>query len=103
MENINYANIANNLLGDELYCKFIKQISKDYKKGNIVDFGKKVVNSCCFLLIMIGMSKKVKIDNVKICLEDEIVEISCKEFAMKYEHYIKQIENNMFQAVKSMT
>ena len=49
------------------------------------------------------MSKKVKIDNVKICLEDEIVEISCKEFAMKYEHYIKQIENNMFQAVKSMT
>lgn len=31
MENVNYSNIANDLLGDELYCKFIKEISKKIK------------------------------------------------------------------------
>ena len=29
MEKLNYANIANNLLGDELYYKFVKEISKE--------------------------------------------------------------------------
>lgn len=31
MENVNYSSIANNLLGDELYCKFITEISKKIK------------------------------------------------------------------------
>lgn len=92
MEKVNYANVAKDLLGDELYCKFIKEISKENNGKNLVDFGKEVINKCCFLIIMIGMSKKVKLDNVKICLGDEIVEISCKEFAMKYEEYVKEIE-----------
>lgn len=100
MEKVNYANIAKDLLGDELYCKFIKEISKENNGGNLVDFGKEVINKCCFLIIMIGMSKKVKLDNVKICLGDEIVEISCKEFAMKYQKYVKEIEKNVFEAVK---
>lgn len=99
MENINYANIANNLLGDELYCKFIKEISKENNGANLVDFGKDVVNKCCFLIVMIGMSKKVQLDNVKICLGNEIIEISCKEFAMKYEKYAREIENNIFKTI----
>ena len=57
MENVNYASMANDLLGDELYCKFIKQISKDYKKGNIVDFGKK---SCKQLLLFTNNDWYVK-------------------------------------------
>lgn len=28
MEKMNYANIVNTLLGDELYCKFIKEIAR---------------------------------------------------------------------------
>ena len=102
MKNINYANMANNLLGNELYCKFIKQISKDYKGGNLIDFGKKIINQCCFLIIMIGMNKKIKLDNVKICLDDREVEISCKDFANRYEQYAKTIESNIFETIKNI-
>lgn len=100
MEKVNYANIANNLLGDELYSKFIKEISKENNGENLVDFGKEVIDKCCFLIIMIGMSKKVKLDNVKICVGNEVIEISCKEFAMKYKEYAKKIEENIFETVK---
>lgn len=49
---------------------------------------------------MIGFSKKIKLDSSKICLEDEIIEIKCKEFAEKYEQYAKKIEENMFETIK---
>lgn len=99
MEKVNYANMAKNLLGDEMYCKFIKEIAKEHKDNNLVDFGKEVVNKCCLLIIMIGMSKKVQMDNVKICLEDEIIEISCKEFAKKYERYARKIEEHALKTI----
>lgn len=102
MKNVNYANIANDLLGDELYRLFIKEISKENKGTNLVDFGKEVVDKCCFLIIMIGMSKKIKLDNVKICLEDQVIPISCKEFAMKYEKYARKIEENIFETMKQI-
>ena len=44
---------------------------------------------------MLGMSKKVNLDNVKICLENEVVTISCKDFATKYENYLEQINANI--------
>lgn len=99
MEKVNYANIANNLLGDELYCKFVKEISKENNGSNLANFGKEVIDKCCFLIIMIGMSKKVKLDNVKIYIGDEVLEISCKEFAMKYEKYAREIETNVFKTL----
>ena len=34
------------------------------------------------------------LDNVKICLENEVVTISCKDFATKYENYLEQINAN---------
>lgn len=40
MKNVNYADMANNLLGDELYYKFITEIAKEGKGENLVDFGK---------------------------------------------------------------
>ena len=99
MEKLNYANIANNLLGDELYYKFVKEISKENNGTNLDDFGKEVIDKCCFLIVMIGMSKKIKLDNVKIYIGDEIIEISCKEFARKYEKYARKIENNIFKTI----
>lgn len=102
MKKINYANIANELLGDELYCKFIKEIAKENVGGDLVDFGKEVVDKCCFLIIMIGMSKNVQLDNVKICMGKEIIKISCKEFANKYEKYARKIESNIFDTIKSI-
>jgi len=51
---------------------------------------------------MIGMSKKVKLYNVKIYIGDEVLEISCKEFARKYEKYARKIENNVFKTIGEM-
>ena len=102
MEKVNYANIANELLGDELYCKFIKEIAKERKGGDIVEYGKEVLNKCCFLILMIGMSKEIKLDTVKICAGKNIIEISCKEFAKKYEKYAKEIESNIFKTLNEI-
>jgi len=95
MKNVNYANMANDLLGNELYCKFIKEVSKENEGKDLVDFGKEVINKFCFLIVMLGMSKKVNLDNIKICLENEVIKISCKEFAAKYEKYLNQISINI--------
>ena len=69
---------------------------------DLVDFGKEVIDKCCFLIIMIGMSKKIKLDNIKICVGKEVIEISCKEFAKKYEKYAREIEKNIFNTVKQI-
>lgn len=95
-------NIANNLLGDELYCEFIKEISKEHKNSNLVDFGKEVLDKSCFLIVMIGMSKKIHLDKVKFCLGDKTIEVSCKDFAKKYEMYARKIEENIFYMVKEI-
>lgn len=95
MKKINYAYIANNILGDELYCKFIKAVAKENKNVNLVDFGEKVFEKCCQLLVSIGMSNAIKMDKIKICVENEILEVSCRKFAEKYEKYINGIENNV--------
>ncbi len=95
MKNVNYAYIANNLLGNELYCKFIKEIAKEDKVENLVDYGKEVFEKCCQILLSIGMSNAIKMDKVKIYIGNEMLEVSCKEFAEKYEKYINRIENNI--------
>ena len=87
MKNVNYADMANNLLGDELYYKFITEIAKE------------VVEKCCLLIVSLGMSNAIKMDKVKICLGREVIEISCKEFAAKYEKYSKEIEKNIVETI----
>ena len=90
MKKINYAYIANNILGDKLYCKFIKEVAKENKNVNLVDFGEKVFEKSCLLLVALGTSKVLASDKVKICIGSEIIEISCKEFAKKYNKYIEE-------------
>ena len=51
---------------------------------------------------MIGMSKKIKLDTVQFCLRGRIVEVSCKEFARKYEQYAKKIEEDVFETLKEI-
>lgn len=96
MKDVNYAYIANKLLGDDLYCKFIKEVSKENNKGNLVDYGKEVFEKCCLLIVSLGMSNVIKMDKIKINIGDEIIEISCKEFAKKYEKYANEIGENIF-------
>ena len=45
------------------------------------------------------MSNAIKMDKVKICLGREVIEISCKEFAAKYEKYSKEIEKNIVETI----
>lgn len=103
MEKVNYADIANKLLGNDLYCEFIKEISKEHGDSNLLDFGKEVLDKSCFLIVMIGMSKKIHLDKVKLCLGDRVVEISCKEFAKKYELYVRKIEENVFDTIRKIS
>ena len=72
MKKVNYTDITKELLGDSLYCEFIKEISKENGDTNLVDFGKKVIDKCCLLIVMLGMSK-VKLDNIKLCLGDKVM------------------------------
>ncbi len=95
MKNINYAGIANNLLGDKLYCKFIKEISKENNGADLVTFGKKVVDKCCLLVVALGMSNSIKMNKAKIYVGNEMVEINCKEFAKKYGQYVNEIEKHI--------
>mgnify|MGYP003571501996 CR=1 FL=1 len=93
---INYAEITKELLGDELYNKFITEIAKEYNGTNLLEFSKQVVEKCCSLIFMIGMAKNSKMNYVTICLENEMVKIYIREFARKYEDYTKKIGDNMF-------
>lgn len=95
MENVNYAYMANKLLGNDLYCKFIKEISKENNGANLVDFGKKVFEKCCLIILSIGMSNAIKMDKIKICIENEMIEVSCKKFAEKYKEYVNKIEKEI--------
>lgn len=103
MNEVNYANIANTLLGNKLYCDFVKEIAKEHGDSNLLDFGKEVLNKSCFLIIMIGMSKKVHLDKVKFCIGDRTIEVSCKEFARKYEQYARKIEENVFDTIREIS
>jgi hypothetical protein len=99
MEKINYAYIANNLLGNDLYCKFIKEIAKENKGENLVDYGKEIFEKCCLLIMSLGMSNVVKMDKIKICVGNEIMEVSCKKFALKYEKYVSKIEKGIIETL----
>lgn len=100
MKDVNFAYIANKLLGDDLYCKFIKEVSKENNKDDLVDYGKVVFEKCCLLILSLGMSNVIKMDMVKINVGDEIIEVSCKEFAEKYKKYANQIESNILKTLQ---
>ena len=45
------------------------------------------------------LQNAIKMDKVKICLGREVIEISCKEFAAKYEKYSKEIGKNIVETI----
>lgn len=54
-----------------------------------------MVNKCCLLVVALGMSNSIKMNKVKICVGNEIVELNCKEFAKKYKKYVNEIEKHI--------
>ena len=95
MERLMYADMAKKLLGDELYLKLLTEISKENSLDDLINYGKEVIDKCCLIIIMFGMSNKIKMDNVKLCLGERIIQISCKEFSNKYLNYIKEIQEGI--------
>lgn len=91
MERLMYADMAKELLGDDLYLEMLTAIAKENHLENFESYGKDVIEKCCLIMLRFGMSKKIKMDTVKICLEDRVMEINCKEFSDKYEKYINKI------------
>lgn len=67
---------------------------QENNEGNLVDFGKEVVDKLCLLIIVIGISRGVQLDKIKINIKNKTKYISCKDFDMKYEEYARQIEEN---------
>ena len=98
MEQLKYANMSKDLLGDELYLKMLTELSKDYESEDMIEYGKEVIDKCCLLILTFGMSK-VDLDSFEICLKDGPVKISCTEFAEKYNIYIERIKDNILKQV----
>lgn len=94
MERLMYADMAKKLLGDELYLKLLTEISKENSLDDLINYGKEVIDKCCLIIIMFSMSNKIKMDTVKLCLGERIIQISCKEFSNKYLKYIKEIQES---------
>ena len=93
MKENDYIDITKELLGEDLYYELLKEISKEHRDTDLVDFGKEVMNKCCLLIITLGTSN-IKLDNVKLCLSGKVIEISCKELANKYKTYTNKILKN---------
>ena len=55
----NFVNIIRDIIGDDKYLKLLEEISKENKeKVNLDEFYDVVVNNYCFLILMLGFSRK---------------------------------------------
>lgn len=68
MKRKNYMKMLNEKIGDELYEKFLIEVSKKYEGTNLVKFGEEVVNNCCKNIL--DLAKKYK--KVDLCFGDKI-------------------------------
>lgn len=103
-EETNFVDIMLIILGKEEYYHLSSEIAKECQKRNIdlTTFAENILNKYCFIIFMIGMSKKIEIDKYRFNTENGSFEIESSVFANKYEKYIKKIENKKFEIAKSM-
>lgn len=103
-ENINFANIIKILIGDKQYIELLTTIAKENNDKNIPieDFFENIFNQYCFIILIIGFSKKVEIEKYKLRTSSNTIEIPTKEIANKYAEYIELIENKKFNCIKGI-
>ena len=65
------------------------------------EFFNKVANKYCFIILIIGFSKRVELETYAIDNTNN-VKIKPEVFAKKYEKYIKQVENMKFELLKDI-
>lgn len=99
----NFANIIKDIIGDNQYLKLLEEISKENdKKVKLDEFYDVVVNNYCFLILMLGFSKKVDIDKYKLRASNITLELSSLKFSKKYKKYIQIVENKKFNTIKKI-
>ncbi len=103
-DSTNFVEMMKKILGEEEYQELLLDISKEAnkKKINLEDFFEDILNKYCFIIFMIGMSKKIEVERYKFKTKNQSFEIEGCVFAEKYEKYIKEVENKKFEMAKTM-
>lgn len=103
-EETNFVDMLQIILGKEDYFQLSREIAKECHKWNISldTFAEDILNKFCFIIFMVGMSKKIEIEKYKFKADNQIFEIDSISFAKMFEKYIKKIENKKFEIAKSM-
>ena len=103
-EETNFVDVMLIVLGKEDYYQLLTNIAEECHKWNVSfsTFAEDIVNKFCFIIFMVGMSKKIEIEKYKFKADNEIFEIDSISFAKRFEKYIKKIENKKFEIAKSM-
>lgn len=104
IEKINFVNLIKEILGEDEYLQLLKDITienldKDISFENFFD---EITNKYCFIILLIGFSKKVDISSYNISKYKSIIKIESDIFASKYKKYIKLVEDKKFEILKDM-
>lgn len=103
-EETNFVDVILIVLGKEDYYQLSREIAEECHKWNISlsTFAEDILNKFCFIIFMVGMSKKIEIEKYKFKTDNKTFEMDSISFAKKFEKYIKKIENKKFEIAKSM-
>lgn len=103
-EETDFINMMLIILGKRDYIQLSRKIAKECHRYNLdlSEFAENIINKYCFIIFMIGMSKKIEVEKYKFKTDNKYFEIESSVFAKKYEKYIKKVENKKFEIAKSM-
>lgn len=104
MKNINFVEIIKDILGEETYLQLLKDISMENidKDISYEKFFDKIANKYCFIILLIGFSKRIDINTYYIEKEKPIIKLQVREFVNRYKKYIKLVENKKFEILKDI-
>lgn len=100
---INFVNLIKDILDENQYLELLKDIAMENVNSGVTfdEFFYKVANKYCFIILIIGFSKRVELETYAIDNTNN-VKIKPEVFAKKYEKYIKQVENMKFELLKDI-
>lgn len=100
---INFVNLIKDILDENQYLELLKDIAMENVNSDVTfdEFFNKVANKYCFIILIIGFSKRVELETYAIDNTNN-VKIKPEVFAKKYEKYIKQVENMKFELLKDI-
>lgn len=101
---LSFVNIMKKVLNESDYIQLLMDISKRVEKEgiNLFDCSENIFNKCCFIIYMMGISKKIEIQNYEFHAEDKSFEIDRNAFGKKYLKYIKQVESKRAVLIENM-